>query len=589
MTPGFRSASSIIRGLSQDGREQLKEVLRAPASDVSALVGALLNEDRIQSMVRHASKNILTALRTWVINRGIWRESRGTSPLRAGIQELAEQGWVFEASYGPQWRVSVMPWDIMPRILPLLWEVPWDTLVGQGPERKPAPSPLWSPLMHDIFQCLAFARIEPLLLTNQHTVYRRLANKLDKFLWDRPHVARDVMVGYLLSELDQMGLLQAVGQPYRYEVSERALEFFNHGPKDAFEYLADFIFDPSRLGWPALLWGSLASLIEPGQTLKLVEMLSWMTAIGVGGADSRYAFNQAVQDLLIFDIWEIPGDNTGRLTAWAYAAFRGQFESPEPRTSLVQPTGEIIIPPTVPMDERWQIDNLASRVKSDRVSTYRIDQAAVHRGIRQGLTAESHADKLEKLMRNPLPDNVRVNLGDWYRQYGRHRIIEATLIHSQDAEDSRQMEVALGNDALSRLSPTDIVIPANRVKEIVKRLDRAGSPILSDVLKLSEPAPDQRSTAQPQSDSPWPVRLPGTPAANLNVDDLKAVITEATRRGQYLSLTFQPAGESQARTETIMPVTVEQHWAQVYVISQRRYVLVGWQQILSAQLISSPV
>lgn len=590
MSPGFRSAFRIIHGLSEDERRQLQSMLGASHSHIDALVDTLLDPDRVRSGVGQASEDALTALKTWVVNQGIWREPMRQSRLAEGIQELSRHGWVFEAHYGPYRRIPLMPWEMMRLLLPMLWEIPKERLVETGPPRSLAPAPLWPPLIHDIFQCLAFARQEPLLLTSQHSVYRRLVAKVEKLLWARPAMQREAVAEHLLSALDHLGFFEIRDTPYRYEVSTRAVEFLHQSPGHQFASLVEFIFDPSRIGWPSLLWASLASLIDPGKTLNVNQCMAWMSQLGVLGADHRYLFNQAVQDLMAFDIWEVTGEETGRLTSWAYAAFRGHFEAPEPRSALVQPTGEILVPPMVPLGERWAIDGLASRIQSDRVSTYRIDQASVRRGIRNAFTAASHAEALEELVKNPLPDNVRTNLDDWYRQYGRHRVMEVTLVHSDSAEDSRTVELILGNEAIQRLSPTDVIIAADRVKDVVKRLDKAGHPMLSDVLRPSATPPDLDFDAYPPGDASWPVRLPGEPLATQTApDNLRGLVADAARQSQYLSLTFQLPGESRPRTELVMPVTLERQWIQVYVISQRRYILVGWQQILSAELESRPV
>jgi hypothetical protein len=56
-----------------------------------------------------------------------------------------------------------------------------------------------------------------------------------------------------------------------------------------------------------------------------------------------------------------------------------------------------------------------------------------------------------------------------------------------------------------------------------------------------------------------------------------------------VSLSFVGPGETQPRNELVVPVALESHWVQVYVVRQRRYILVDWKQILAAEVEAGPV
>lgn len=315
-----------------------------------------------------------------------------------------------------------------------------------------------------------------------------------------------------------------------------------------------------------------------------------MMDMGLPSAGNKYLVDHAVRDLIVFDMLDVTGPGQYRLTGWAYAAMRGQFERAESRSALVQPTGEIMVPPATPLQERWLIDGLATRVKSDRVSTYRIDRASVRRGINQSLTATRHAEALEALTRNPLPDNVRVNLEDWYRLYQRHQIIEATFIHSLSAQDSRSIETILGSDAVERLTETDIAIPQSRIKNVVKKLDKAGSPILPEIKRPSQDATVTAQPDYPDANQLWPLHLfDEASPPDQSVTEIRQLMAAAMRNGQALSLIFHMPGESRTHMATVVPVSLQDKWIQVYLIEDRRYLMVDWGQILSAEMLPSPV
>ncbi len=586
MSPILRSIGTILDSLSDVERGQLKQTLGAKSHQPSDLAHALLDTDGVLQVVRHASEDALSALKSWVLQNGQWRNIARRSRLAAGVEELSRAGWVFETQYGPYQSYALMPWELMPALLPALWDIPWQQISTDAPTRTIGPSPIWTPLWHDLFQFLSYARQEPLLLTTQGDVYRRQKNKLEKLLWQRTSLIEGPAVDYLLMTLTRLFLLTSVEYPYRYEVSESDVEaLFAKTPQALFQHLSEHVFDPGRTAWPELAWISLASLLEPNQSLDISAAVRWLASIGMETVRSPYLLNQSIGALILMDFWEMTGTEAGRLTASAYAALRGQFEQPAPAQSLIQPTGEILVPPDTSLAERWRLDALASRVKSDRVSTYRLDQASVKRGIEAGLTADTHVEALQELARNPVPDNVRVNLEDWYRAAGRHRIMEVTIVHSQRPEDSRDVETLLGSNALGRLSPQDVIIPADRIKDVMKRLEKAGTPILSEVLKPSEREDELSARHFPTDPRPsWSIHLPN-PGREPEVsrESLRDLMVQAQRSGLPVRLTFQAQGETVPRTEAVIPVTLETRWIQVYVVSQRRYILVEWARILSAE------
>ncbi len=579
-SPWIRSLTSILEQLSEPEQQELKHRLGTPQKPIE---DTLLDPERVAQVVRSLSQDGIHALKSWVIERGFWRSIPHRSRLDTGVQELIKAGWVFETSYGPYQRHLIMPWELMPRVLPLLWDIPWDAITLPAEPEPHIPAALWDPFWHDLFQILSFARVEPLLLTTQGDVYRRQKVKMEKLLWDRgPQSAEGAMVDYLLEILARQGLLASADHPFRYIVHEPSVEsLFAKNARSRFAWLAEYVFDPGRQYWPVLLWVSLSSIAPDERALNRGEAARWLQSLGVDGATTPYLMTEGLRHLILTGFWERSGD---RLSPTMRASLEGRFEEPEPGESLVQPTGEILVPPTVPLSERWAIDGLATRVRSDRVSTYRLDQEAVKRGVLRGLDATLHQRQLSAVTRTPIPDNVRVNLEDWYRAIGRHRILEVTLIHSGSTSDSHELESILGPEFLGRLSPTDIIIGHDRVKEVRKRLEKGGVPILPDVLTPSEPEEDAWVERGVDARSLYELHLPDdSPRQDANETTLKARIHQALRSGSTLTLTFLAAGDSTARTEPVIPVSIEPRWIQAYLIRERRYVLIEWQRIIEAE------
>lgn len=585
MNPAFLSTFTILRALKGSERSELQDRLHATSATPSALSDVLLNPDMLRSTVQHLSEDALTTLQHWIVNRGQFRAAMAkNSRIRAGIEELIDRGWVFETRYGPYRSIYVIPWDMMVGLIPVLFNIPWDRLMTSGPERVISPVPVWDPFWHDVFQVLSYARVEPLLVTNQNTIYKRQLNRLMPLLWHSDTVSPDVRLSYILRVMNQMNLFTTVNDPYALGVNEaQALALFSLEPRQRYDYFAHHVYDPQRISWPHLFMSCLAFHLPEDGFLIIDKVHQYLTDLEVDGARYLHQFVASRDEMVDLGLWETDSSRFLRLSTAAYAAMHGQFESEERHQIVIQSTGEVMVPPQVSMTERWQLDALATRIKSDRVSTYQIDIQAVRRHIEGGGTLEQHLDQLQALSRTGVPDNVAVNLADWYRAIGRHRIMEVTLVHSERPEDSRDIETVLGRDALSRLSETDVVIPATRVKDILKRLERAGSPILSQVLTPSRPGREGGSSSRQPEETQWEVRLShhqDTPPTAPTREFLYQSFMSAQRHGQPVMVTYESPGHSAPLSQMVIPIQLEEHWVQVYCIEERRYILIDWSSIM---------
>ena len=109
---------------------------------------------------------------------------------------------------------------------------------------------------------------------------------------------------------------------------------------------------------------------------------------------------------------------------------------PEPESDgedvlTIQPDFEIIAYlDRCSADFRRKLDTFCERIRSGAVSTYRLTQDSVYRGIRTGVTLQNFIEQVEKHARHEIPRNVRDQFGVWQRKlenivlYSRCNIIE---------------------------------------------------------------------------------------------------------------------------------------------------------------------
>lgn len=160
--------------------------------------------------------------------------------------------------------------------------------------------------------------------------------------------------------------------------------------------------------------------------------------------------------------------------------------------------------------------------------------------------------------------------------------MEVTIVHSERPEDSREVEAHMRHEALGRLSPTDVIIDASRVKEVIRRLDKSGSPILPDIIKTSQPAAEERKQPIKPRSSYWTIHLFADKEPAQQSDAQKrAILTQAQRSGTPISIVYQAAEQQVPQEDHAIPITLNAPWVQIYLVEKKRYILVEWPYIIS--------
>lgn len=109
---------------------------------------------------------------------------------------------------------------------------------------------------------------------------------------------------------------------------------------------------------------------------------------------------------------------------------------------VVQPDFEVVVyadrcPPSL----RRKLDTFCERVQRGMVSTYRLTQSSVYRGVRNGMPLSTFLGLIETHSKRPIPANVRHQLSSWERK------LEAVRVYSS----SELLECASDKEATSLL------------------------------------------------------------------------------------------------------------------------------------------
>lgn len=107
---------------------------------------------------------------------------------------------------------------------------------------------------------------------------------------------------------------------------------------------------------------------------------------------------------------------------------------------IIQPDGEIWVPPQTRLTERWFLEEIAERVTADRMFVYRLSRSSCAGGFAQGRSEAAVRARLEQGSGAPLPEPVAEALTGWFRSFGRVRIVEhAVLLCADSAEIAERL------------------------------------------------------------------------------------------------------------------------------------------------------
>lgn len=582
----------ILPMLSPAELRRLAEAAEVSSTNREELERRLSDQSYIAKTVRRLSTDERQLLAHWLMRGGL-SALDDLQPARAFgslVAKLARAGLAYllrSDYYRPLFTLAA-------EATTPLWEAvnPAQKARLAAPERSPRQAQSiteWSPFFHDVFQLVAAADRQPIQVTQQHYVYKRVQTKLMQWLWEKGNGERQHYRFAIALQFAQVYGLLALDPDLRELVPNSEGERYWEKPfeervQDWFQFAASI---PSHQHLtPVLIW--VAAGLEPDQWLDFSQLEQFLRQHKVRPEHLRQ-LPEVVARLSAAGIWEERA-RLGRLTDEAYAAWHGRWERPRPSAAIVQPTGEVLVPPETPFRERWLWNRLANPLRSDRVWVLQIDRAAIERALDFGYDQARYLAAVAKLCRTELASNLVANIQDWFRQMDRHRWIEALLLHSNSPEDSQAVERHLKDLVVRRLSERDLILRHDASAQATERLRRAGIFIRDKVELPSLPA------AAPNKPAAWPTQLAGLPLwqgysqvvvpnldeslALYSLPELERQLSEAIRRQASLVVQYFLPGRREIRRDTIVPTQLSRGWLQALTLPARTGLTVHVTQIL---------
>lgn len=150
---------------------------------------------------------------------------------------------------------------------------------------------------------------------------------------------------------------------------------------------------------------------------------------------------------------------------------------PEAETGFyLQPNFELLVPRTVSPAVLFQLERLAGNRRADRVLQYSLSSASLRPALEAGLSAESIMSFFQRHSKNPLPPNVLSALQEWTAGAARARFEAVTLLRLDNPETAVRVtgDRTLNGLVHGSLTPTDLIVDAQAVDRIRKRLGEMG-------------------------------------------------------------------------------------------------------------------
>ncbi|WP_372631442.1 helicase-associated domain-containing protein [Cohnella sp.] len=168
------------------------------------------------------------------------------------------------------------------------------------------------------------------------------------------------------------------------------------------------------------------------------------------------------------------------------------YDEGEESPFILQPDGEILVPPDVGLATRWTLFDVAEMEKADELCVYRLTRRSCEEAFRLGYSLGEVLGVLERGGRAPVPEPVRAALRDWFASLGRTELVEALVLRA----DSKEVADVVASDAdiagmiLERIGDRHFLVDAAAGKTIRAKLRQVGYPP-ADAVRMKRGGTDE--------------------------------------------------------------------------------------------------
>lgn len=350
--------------------------------------------------------------------------------------------------------------------------------------------------IRDLFSFLSALRVEPARLTDHEVLFKRA----QEHLFDRFEVRESLPASTVRPYPDQFTLMMAYCQTRRLVYAEdsrlrcsSAFEQWLHLPTtEKLDDLLAFWYNMSQRWSPRAT--SLLGVLQVCLDLDGIdiESLTRLVVACTPGLPSQPAVIARERTAVIDDLRELAwlgllrlyGGEASDPTAVAFTpcgrAVLGNRSWAEEglwaERFIVQPNYEMIVPRTLNLAVRDELERLTDLVAVDRALTYRISKESIYRAGDDGMSGEAIVAFLRRHSEKPVPQNVEYSIREWGAHYGQVYFLDAFLLMTADADLARHIRAhpVLSSYIRGEVAPHALIVERHQCRELMDALKKAG-------------------------------------------------------------------------------------------------------------------
>lgn len=362
------------------------------------------------------------------------REGLSGAEFRYGLIQLQNAGIVFALRQGWGERLYAMPSDCFmlwhPYLFPLGQLPAADTTSGLWEQRKEDMA--GKPFGRQLLAVWAELALSGLGLTAKGVLPKKITAKLmqavsitDSALlqsgWQQEESdPYGPAVSFVLTLSRQLGVLAHEGKRLRWKEETLAAWFSEE------EYMREALLFQvclvELLEKKPAMWHVMALLtrLEPGTWYSEAVVADQLPQININNMEWDQSRGACLDLLRSFGWMELARAGGSRMLRWTMIPLLLHVEqrpalTPEP--VIVEPNGDLLVPPGCPYRIRWELELVADRRTDDQLSVWQLTRGSMERAITHGRSAASVIAFLQAASGGvPISPLLETSLMDWEKQ-----------------------------------------------------------------------------------------------------------------------------------------------------------------------------
>ncbi|WP_336772597.1 helicase-associated domain-containing protein [Paenibacillus sp. MMO-58] len=362
------------------------------------------------------------------------RQRFSGAEFRYGLIQLQNAGIIFALRQGWGERLYAMPSDCFMRWHPYLFRLDQlpaaNRLSGLWEQRQEDMA--LKPLGRQLLSIWAELARSGLGLTSKGVLPKKTAAKLmhavsitDADLlqagWQQEETdPYTPAVSFALRLSRQLGIVATEGKQLRWQKDTLAAWFSEEELKREallFLWCLDELLEKKPAMWHVM---ALLTRLEPGAWYSEADIADQLPLLDVEGMEWGESRATCLNLLRSFGWMELARTGDHRMLRWTMMPLfldTGRRPSARPEPIMIEPNGDLLVPPGCSYRVRWELELVADRKSDDLLSVWQLTRSSIERAIINGRSVASVITFLQSASGGmPISPLLETSLADWEKQ-----------------------------------------------------------------------------------------------------------------------------------------------------------------------------